>query len=381
MTRRNPVGSRGQHQAIFIVAAIVLFAILRLIGEKGPIQAYDINRLAIALTKSGLHSESPKALENWRESNSKDGAESILCRLPLAVQVLSDTESSATFDALQTCLHQKSVRPKLVLMAMVMISEENSDVQKLQELMQPHDELALYILQLSQSSIENSEFQRSFHLLSILDDREEYVSTVAHLRARAFLGLTMTAEARREYQYALKHNSYYPDFVQVTLHSTYYELGRLAYTEGDWPLALTCFKSAVESNPSNAYIWMRMGLTYLIGFDDYQQAESAFLRSLELGSLESSHWGLSKVYQAQERHYAALHEMLEAYKVSKNRRYLTEIIEMLPLLPRDVLAAEAFSSMASLKVDDSEFFLALSRIYHENGLHKQAEQFTLLAHQ
>lgn len=322
----------------------------------GVRQAIEVNAFGLDLI----------AVEDNTQQNNLDSAQYLArldaspylaCRFPFYLASLPDASQELAQEKLSRCLQQGTSRPELVRLGLVQSLTSQGKNDEAADLLQTNGNLIPYFLNAANSAITRGDVDSALKTIELLAESGEYRSSVAYLRGKVYVDLANSAAAREAFETALAQNDYLATFTLASQYGTLYELGVIAASQRDWQLALESFAEAARLNPENPFVWMRLGLTYLNGYQGYARAEHAFNTSLRFGNLEWTHWGLGRIAQERSDLATALLEMLEAYAVSQNPRFLQDISAVLSAMSDEELAHTAFNMLSSYQAGDNSLYV------------------------
>jgi tetratricopeptide (TPR) repeat protein len=217
-------------------------------------------------------------------------------------------------------------------------------------------------------------FQRGYYdqaassfQLALRDDPSS--AEAAYGLGSAYLNLQRTAEARENFERAIKLSASYPD----TLANAWNNLGLLDTQEGHAGEAVRCFQEAVRLSPDHLIALNNLGNAYRL-LKNWDEARRAFEHALEVNPADAeANYGLGMVF-AQADDAVRAYEYLQ--RALKSRPAYPEALNNLGILylrtQRRDEAVASFQECIRVAPAFDQSYLNLARVYSIEGASDKA---------
>ena len=190
----------------------------------------------------------------------------------------------------------------------------------------------------------------------------------------AYLNLQKTAEARENFERAIKLHASYPD----TLANAWNNLGLLATREGRTDEAVRCFQQAVRLSPDHVIALNNLGTAYRL-LKNWDEARKTFERALEVSPADAeANYGLGMVF-AQANDTTHAYEYLQ--RALHSRPAYPEALNNLGILylrtQRRDEAVASFEECIRVAPGFDQSYLNLARVYSVEGAPDKARSILL----
>lgn len=215
--------------------------------------------------------------------------------------------------------------------------------------------------------IDNGDYAAALATLALVEEWANYPSNVLFQEARATVGLGDTHRALALYDESVRIDHFDPQAVNASASAALYARGRLAADHDLWDEAIANFTEVVTRNPNSGAGWMRLGLAYFQGPQDYIQAEVALRTSLEHADIDWAHFGLGRVLAATGRDAEAVTEMMAAFRMRRYEGFLPDLLTLTDGLADRTQAEKVFSDLLELAPDNALVLEAIARFHAADG--------------
>jgi tetratricopeptide (TPR) repeat protein len=200
--------------------------------------------------------------------------------------------------------------------------------------------------------IDSGEFAAALATLALAEEWVTYPSNVLFLEARATAGLGDTQRALALYGESVRVDRFDPQVDDAGATAALYARGRLAADLDLWDEAIADFSEVVARSPDNGAGWMRLGLAYFRGYQNYDEAEKALRNALAHSDIDWAHFGLGRVLAATGREAEAINEMMAAYRMNHYAGFLPDLLHLAGGLADRQQAEAVFAELLSIAPDN-----------------------------